>query len=111
MNKKLNMEKIESNRAHVDLYKLCIAGVGFMSDDFQRYNFYSHNGDYIGSAPTYMVQPFTSYLKRNLGIIADKYPMEFGDRCRPLTYGCQNLIEWSIVEKWMNDLSDKPIHL
>lgn len=106
---RLLIEKIENHSEHIAPYKLTIAGVGFYQTD--RIVFTSHYGDYIGSAPIFRIEPFICFMKRRLGLIPDKYPMDYGETQRPITYGWQNLIPIEQLETWMEDLSKNPIEL
>ena len=48
---KLKIAAITNHPEHMAIYKLCFAGVGFYKGG--SYEFYSHEGDYIGTAPAY----------------------------------------------------------
>lgn len=105
----LNMNVIAAHPEHISIYKLCIAGVGFLRDG--KYQFISHEGGYIGSAPVYRVEPFIAFMKRRFGLKGDPYPMESYDITRPLTYGWQGLVDVPTIERWMNELFDNPVEL
>lgn len=107
--KTLKLEALQNHPEHIAPYKLCIAGVGFLRDGF--YEFFSHYGDFIGKAPIYRIEPFVAYMKKNFGLKRDEYPRHRDDEVRPITFGWQNLIEFSIVEEWMEELREKPIVL
>lgn len=106
---RLNVEKIAVSPEHMAIYKLCLAGVGFYNNG--RYEFISHNGDYIGEAPVYRVEPFLSYMKRNFGIRRDRYPRNRYETQWPITFGFQGLVEHEIIQQWMDELFKTPIVL
>lgn len=110
---KLRMDAIASNPEHLALYQLTIAGVGFMHENRHKYEFYSHEGDYIGCAPTYRVQAFVAYMRRNFAVERCAYAHQHTGNTldTPLTYGYLNLVDCELVERWMQDLWKSPITL
>lgn len=108
---KLKLDAIQAAPDSFSLYQLTIAGVGFKAKSNKRYNFYSHDGEYIGSAPTVTVESFISFMRRNFGIVGDPYPMNRGDENRPITFGWQDLIPRNVQAEWMEQLTLTPKEL
>lgn len=107
---RLKLDAISQSPEHLALYKLTIAGVGFLQSASKRYDFYSHEGDFIGSAPIYRVEPFVAFMKRNFDILRDEYPVGRNE-LPALTYGWRDLVDWETVQTWMGDLCNNPITL
>jgi hypothetical protein len=107
---RLKLDAIAQSPEHLALYKLTIAGVGFLQSASKRYDFYSHEGDFIGSAPIYRVEAFVAFMKRNFGVARNDYPA-YQNEPPALTYGWHDLVEWETVEAWMGDLFNSPITL
>lgn len=108
---KLNLEAIKSHPDHLALYKLTIAGVGFMHAHHHKYDFYSHAGDFIGTVPTYRVQAFVAFMRRNFGLDRSPMPQTANGVDMPLTYIDHALVEPEIVDEWMDELWQSPITL
>lgn len=109
---RLDMEKIEAHPEHMALYKLCIAGVGFNKRGHSTYEFISHDGDFIGVAPTYRVQTFIAFMKRRFGLTICPYPMDHRyDVQRPVTYGWHGIVPSELIQQWMDELFHNPIKL
>lgn len=113
---KLRLDAIANHPDHIALYKLTIAGVGFMHHDRRYYEFFSHEGDFIGRAPTYRVQAFVAFMRRNFGVNRCDYPCDRGETAWhqvdfPLTYGFHDLVEYETIVQWMHDLWQSPITL
>lgn len=107
---KLKIAAITNHPEHMAIYKLCFAGVGFYKGG--SYEFYSHEGDYIGTAPAYRVQCFVAFMKRNFGVYVCKYPIDYKETTeRPITYGWYDIIDFDIVHQWMEELAENPIIL
>ncbi|PZR93521.1 MAG: hypothetical protein DI537_10400 [Stutzerimonas stutzeri] len=107
---KLKLASIARSPEHMALYKLTIAGVGFLNARNKRYEFFSHDGDFIGSAPIYRVEPFVAFMKRNFDILRDSFPTEPGEP-PALTYGWRDLVDYDTMCSWMAELFAKPITL
>ncbi len=107
---KLKLESIAQSPEHMALYKLTIAGVGFLQPQKKRYEFFSHDGDFIGSAPIYRVEPFVAFMKRNFDILRDEFLV--GPTEPPaLTYAWRDLVDHETMSSWMNELYANPITL
>jgi hypothetical protein len=107
---KLKLESIAHSPEHMALYKLTIAGVGFLQPQKKRYEFFSHEGDFIGSAPIYRVEPFVAFMKRNFHILRDEFLV--GPTDPPaLTYAWRDLVDHETMSSWMNELYANPITL
>lgn len=107
---KLKLDSIAQSPEHMALYKLTIAGVGFLQPEKKRYEFYSHDGDFIGSAPIYRVEPFVAFMKRNLDILRDEFPVGCNEP-PALTYGWRDLVDHETICSWMDELFTNPITL
>lgn len=107
---RLKLDAISQSPEHLALYKLTIAGVGFVQSSSKRYEFFSHEGDFIGSAPIYRIEPFVAFMKRNFDILRDEYPVGRNEP-QALTYGWRDLVDYQTVKTWMDDLFHTPITL
>lgn len=107
---KLKLDAIAQSPEHLALYKLTIAGVGFLQPRTRRYDFFSHDGDFIGSAPIYRVEPFVAFMKRNFDILRDEFPVGNGEP-PALTYGWRDLVDCKTMSSWMDELFSNPITL
>lgn len=88
---------------------LMIAGVGVLRED-HRYEFFSHHGDYIGSAPKTSVEHMIHVLRRR-GIERSREYSNFYQGNPGITYINENLVHQNTVVRWIHYLFEYPIEI
>ena len=97
-------------------FKLLIAGVGFRDASNKFYSVFSHEGDYCGRIPTYMVNSLQAHMKRQYNILSEpcggkEYAVRFYPNDDSVTYVFADLVPHEKVHELMAHFFDKPLEI
>lgn len=95
--------------AHREVFELLVAGVAF-EQTTKRWEVFSHEGEYIGSLPTYRLLSLQTLLRRNYDIEIERL-YKGADYSKGVTYGWHPYMTYTEQARLMNELADHPREL